>query len=133
MSTNPVTLADIHVAALRKQLDELRSRIQPGWTAEDVVEELRRMIDERVGMPPLIPKRSHADDLRAAFPDPSPHTLGTLITPKQLAAIRAVANAQGVNAEALCLEVFKVKPEGLSIRAASAFIDYLKKLPRERS
>ncbi|MFP5265085.1 MAG: Rad52/Rad22 family DNA repair protein [Blastocatellia bacterium] len=61
------------------------------------------------------------------FPsDPIAKTMADLVTPKQLVAIRAIANAQGVNAEAECLEVLKCRPEELSRRAASAFIDHLK-------
>ncbi|MGA9768173.1 MAG: hypothetical protein WBV94_03980 [Blastocatellia bacterium] len=61
------------------------------------------------------------------FPrDPLAKTFGDLVTPKQLVAIRSIANSQGVNAETECLEVLKCKPEELSRRAASAFIDHLK-------
>jgi hypothetical protein len=62
-----------------------------------------------------------------SFPrDPIAKTMADLVTPKQLVAIRAIANAQRVNAEAECLEVLKCRPEELSRRAASAFIDHLK-------
>jgi len=61
------------------------------------------------------------------FPrDPVAKTMADLVTPKQLVAIRAIANAQNVNAESECLEMLKCKPEELSRRAASAFIDHLK-------
>jgi hypothetical protein len=61
------------------------------------------------------------------FPDdPVAKTMADLVTPKQLVAIRAIANAQAVNAEAECLEILKCRPEELSRRAASAFIDHLK-------
>lgn len=61
------------------------------------------------------------------FPrEPIAKTMADLVTPKQLVAIRAIANSQGVNAEAECMEVIKCKPEELSRRAASAFIDHLK-------
>lgn len=53
-------------------------------------------------------------------------TFADLVTPKQMVAIRAIANCQGVNAEAECLETFKCKPEELSRASASQFIDYLK-------
>lgn len=61
--------------------------------------------------------------------DPVAKTMGDLITPKQLVAIRAIASAQGLNAETKCLEVLKCRPEELSKRAASWFIDYLKESP----
>jgi hypothetical protein len=61
------------------------------------------------------------------FPrEPIAKTMADLVTPKQLVAIRAIANSQSVNAESECLEVLKCRPEELSRRAASAFIDYLK-------
>lgn len=61
------------------------------------------------------------------FPrDPVAKTMADLVTPKQLVAIRAIANSQGVNAETECLEALKCRPEELSRRAASAFIDHLK-------
>jgi Rad52/22 family double-strand break repair protein len=64
---------------------------------------------------------------RVDFPhDPVAKTMADLVTPKQLVAIRAIANTQGVNAEAACMEMLKCRPEELSRRAASAFIDYLK-------
>jgi hypothetical protein len=52
--------------------------------------------------------------------------MADLVTPKQLVAIRAIASAQAIDAEAGCLEMLKCRPEELSRRAASAFIDYLK-------
>jgi hypothetical protein len=53
-------------------------------------------------------------------------TMADLVTPKQLVAIRAIANAQKVNAEAECQALLGCRPEELSRRAASAFIDHLK-------
>jgi hypothetical protein len=58
--------------------------------------------------------------------DPVAKTMADLVTPKQLVAIRAIANAQQVNAETECMEIFKCRPEELSRRAASALIDRLK-------
>jgi hypothetical protein len=61
------------------------------------------------------------------FPrEPIAKTMADLVTPKQLVAIRAISNAQGINAEAECMEVLKCRPEELSRRAASAFIDHMK-------
>lgn len=58
--------------------------------------------------------------------EPTAKTMADLVTPKQLVAIRAISHAQRVNAETECLEVMGCKPEELSRRAASAFIDHLK-------
>jgi hypothetical protein len=53
-------------------------------------------------------------------------TIADLVTPKQLVAIRAIANANGVDAERRSLELYACRPEELSKRAASQFIDELK-------
>jgi hypothetical protein len=53
-------------------------------------------------------------------------TMADLVTPKQIVAIRAIANAAGLNAETVCLETCKCQVEELSRGAASAFIDSLK-------
>lgn len=58
--------------------------------------------------------------------DPVARTLTDLITPKQLVAIRAIANASGVDAEQRALELFNCRPEELTKRAASTLIDDLK-------
>ena len=47
-------------------------------------------------------------------------------TPKQLVAIRAIANASGVDAEKRSLELYNCRPEELTKRAASSLIDELK-------
>jgi hypothetical protein len=61
------------------------------------------------------------------FPsEPVAKTMADLVTPKQLVAIRAIANAQRVNAEAECQAMLGCRPEELSRRAASVFIDHLK-------
>src|SRR4051812_46945305 len=52
-------------------------------------------------------------------------TMADLITPKQLVAVRAIANARRLNADSVCLELLKCTPEELRRRAASALIDYL--------
>jgi hypothetical protein len=53
-------------------------------------------------------------------------TIADLVTPKQLVAIRAIANATGVDAERRSLELYNCKPEELTKKAASALIDDLK-------
>jgi hypothetical protein len=58
--------------------------------------------------------------------EPTAKTMAELVTPKQLVAIRAISHAQRINAEVECAEVMGCKPEELSRRAASAFIDHLK-------
>ena len=58
--------------------------------------------------------------------DPVARTLTDLVTPKQLVAIRAIANASGVDAEKRSLELYNCRPEELTKRAASTLIDELK-------
>jgi hypothetical protein len=61
------------------------------------------------------------------FPrEPMAKTMAELVTPRQLVAIRAISNSQKIDAEAECKELMQCKPEELSRKAASAFIDYLK-------
>lgn len=87
-----------------------------------VARELYRREDETAA-----PQKPGQSANGTSFPsDPVAKTMADLVTPKQLVAIRAIANAQKINAEAVCLEVVKCRPEELSRRAASAFIDYLK-------
>ncbi|MGA9772275.1 MAG: hypothetical protein WBV94_24800 [Blastocatellia bacterium] len=63
------------------------------------------------------------------FPrDPVAKTMADLVTPRQLVAIHSISNSQGLNAETECLEALKCRPEELSRRAASAFIDHLKSM-----
>lgn len=58
--------------------------------------------------------------------DPLAKTLADLITPKQLVAIRAIAHAQGLQAEQECQKIYNCQLEELSRQAASALIDQLK-------
>lgn len=58
--------------------------------------------------------------------DPLAKTLADLITPKQLVAIRAIAQAQGLDAEKECQAIYSCQLEELSRQAASALIDQLK-------
>jgi hypothetical protein len=61
------------------------------------------------------------------FPrEPMAKTMAELVTPRQLVAIRAISNSQKIDAEAECGDLMQCKPEELSRKAASAFIDYLK-------
>lgn len=56
-------------------------------------------------------------------------TMSELVTPKQLVAIRSIANAAKVNAEDECARLYGCKPNELSLKTASEFIAYLKTLP----
>jgi hypothetical protein len=63
--------------------------------------------------------------------DPTAPSPATLVTPKQLGMIRALAKEARVDYEAECVAQLDCKPEDLSKRAASAFIDYLQVIKDE--
>jgi hypothetical protein len=62
------------------------------------------------------------------FPrDPLAKSMADLVTPKQLGMIRALAREAGVDAEEECQATLRCRTEELSKRAASSFIDHLKR------
>lgn len=62
------------------------------------------------------------------FPDdPTAKSRADLITPKQLGMIRALAREAGLDPDDECQSVMRVRTEDLSKRAASSFIDHLKR------
>ncbi len=71
--------------------------------------------------PPTLPR----DPLAKSLPD--------LVTPKQLVAIRAISQAQGVKADEECQALYRCKLEELSRKAASALIDHLKSRPQRET
>lgn len=56
-------------------------------------------------------------------------TMAALLSPKQLNAIRVIANSRALNAETECLERMRCQPEELTRWAASELIDWLKSQP----
>lgn len=63
----------------------------------------------------------------AGFPlDPLAHSTEDLVTPRQLVAIRAIANSAGLEAEAECQRLIKCDLKEISRRTASALIEHLK-------
>jgi hypothetical protein len=81
--------------------------------ARELYRKEEEVIEEKAGQP--------------NFPrEPMAKTMAELVTPRQLVAIRAISNSQKIDAEAQCNELMQCKPEELSRKAASAFIDYLK-------
>ena len=63
--------------------------------------------------------------------DPRPKTLNDLVTPKQLWMIRNLGREIGCNVEQECQSLLQCNLEEISKRAASSFIDYLKRLQQE--
>ncbi len=66
------------------------------------------------------------------FPrDPLAKSMADLVTPKQLGMIRALAREAGVDAEEESQAQMRCRTEELSKRAASSFIDHLKRLQHD--
>jgi len=63
--------------------------------------------------------------------DPRPKTLGELVTPKQLWMIRSLGREIGCDVEQECQSLMQSNLEEISKRAASSFIDYLKRRQQE--
>jgi hypothetical protein len=72
------------------------------------------------------PTRGEVQTFPAPVEDPVAHTLSNLVSPKQLVAIRAIANRAGVDATQRSQELFGHNPEELTKAAASQLIDALK-------
>ncbi len=58
--------------------------------------------------------------------DPLAYSNDDLVTPRQLVALRAIANSMGMEAEAECQRLLKCDIKEISRRAASTLIDHLK-------
>jgi hypothetical protein len=65
-------------------------------------------------------------EAEGAFNQYEAKSMEDLVTTNQLIAIRAIANSKGLNATKESERVFKLRPEELSRKGASRFIDYLK-------
>lgn len=63
--------------------------------------------------------------------DPRPKTLGDLVTPKQLWMIRNIGREIACDVEQECQSLMQCNLEEISKRAASSFIDYLKRRQQE--
>ncbi len=63
--------------------------------------------------------------------DPRPKTLNDMVTPKQLWMIRNLGREIGCNVEQECKAMLQCSLEEISKRAASSFIDYLKRRQQE--
>lgn len=119
-----------------QSLERQAAQMESELTA--IMEELGRPVEQQSPAPasePAPPPEGGRDaptspGLAVEFDgDPVAPSLATLVTPKQLGMIRALAREAGVDYELECVEQFNgVKVEELSKRAASAFIDYLKAL-----
>lgn len=74
-------------------------------------------------------EKSEQNNNRAPQPFPTDalaHSTEDLVTPRQLVALRAIANSAGIELEAECQKLLKCDVKEISRRAASALIDHLK-------
>lgn len=79
-------------------------------------------------------ERDGAGPQPGEFPrDPLAKSMADLVTPKQLGMIRALAREAGLDPDDECQTVMRVRTEELSKRAASSFIDHLKRVQQERA
>ena len=67
-----------------------------------------------------------AEDKEAAR-NPLATTIGDMILPSQLSAIRQAARAASLDPDAQCLKYLDCRPEDLNRRAAAAFIQHLER------
>src|SRR5215471_1332253 len=87
--------------------------------ARDLYRPESDVMEENGGIPPGVAR------------DPRPKTLGDLVTPKQLWMIRGLGREIGCDVEKECQSLLQCNLEEISKRAASSFIDYLKRLQQE--
>lgn len=113
------------LANVRGWLDTIEGRADRIIDALSAPAESRPVQAEPVSAPTPEPRAQHG--LRVEFDgDPVAPSFDSLVTPKQLGMMRALAREAGVDYEAECRDQLNCAPEDLGRRAASAFIDYLK-------
>jgi hypothetical protein len=111
--------ADTETGIKKAEHDALKRAAVKFGIARDLYRRESDVIEENGGIAPSI--------LR----DPRPKTLGDLVTPKQLWMIRNLGREIGCNVEQECQSLMQCNLEEISKRAASSFIDYLKRLQQE--
>jgi hypothetical protein len=113
--------ADTETGIKKAEHDALKRAAVKFGIARDLYRRESDVIEETGGIPPGIAR------------DPRPKTLGDLVTPKQLWMIRNLGREIGCDVEKECQSVLQCNLEEISKRAASSFIDYLKRLQQENS
>jgi hypothetical protein len=99
---------------------------------ERIKRELEQAQREEIARPPQIQPSAHPPaPPPSQIHDPLAKSISDLVTPKQLGMIRALAREAGLDADEECQVVFRCKTEELSKRAASSFIDHLKRCQAE--
>lgn len=111
--------ADTETGIKKAEHDALKRAAVKFGIARDLYRRESDVIEENGGIAPSIAR------------DPRPKTLGDLVTPKQLWMIRNLGREIGCNVEQECQSLMQCNLEEISKRAASSFIDYLKRLQQE--
>ena len=111
--------ADTETGIKKAEHDALKRAAVKFGIARDLYRRESDVIEDNGGISPSIAR------------DPRPKTLGDLVTPKQLWMIRNLGREIGCNVEQECQSLMQCNLEEISKRAASSFIDYLKRLQQE--
>jgi hypothetical protein len=111
--------ADTETGIKKAEHDALKRAAVKFGVARDLYRPESDIIEENNGIAPSIAR------------DPRPKTLGDLVTPKQLWMVRNLGREIGCNVEQECQSLLQCNLEEISKRAASSFIDYLKRLQQE--
>src|SRR5262245_14424303 len=111
--------ADTETGIKKAEHDALKRAAVKFGIARDLYRRESDVTDENNGIAPSIAR------------DPRPKTLGDLVTPKQLWVTRKRGREIGCNGEQECQSLLQCNLEEISKRAASSFIDYLKRLQQE--
>src|SRR5215510_10964892 len=111
--------ADTETGIKKAEHDALKRAAVKFGIARELYRRESDVIEENNGIAPSIAR------------DPRPKTLGDLVTPKQLWMIRNLGREIGCNVEQECQSLLQCNLEEISKRAASSFIDYLKRLQQD--
>jgi hypothetical protein len=111
--------ADTETGIKKAEHDALKRAAVKFGIARDLYRRESDVFDENNGISPSVAR------------DPRPKTLGDLVTPKQLWMIRNLGREIGCNVEQECQSLLQCNLEEISKRAASSFIDYLKRQQQE--
>src|SRR5262245_8566123 len=112
--------ADTETGIKKAEHDALKRAAVKFGIARELYRREADVIEENRGISPSIAR------------DPRPKTLNDLVTPKQLWMIRNIGREIGCNVEQECQSLLQCNLEEISKRAASSFIDYMKRLQNEK-
>jgi hypothetical protein len=111
--------ADTETGIKKAEHDALKRAAVKFGIARELYRRESDVVEENGGISPSIAR------------DPRPKTLNDMVTPKQLWMIRNLGREIGCNVEQECQSLLQCNLEEISKRAASSFIDYLKRLQQE--